>query len=328
MSPIDFWTVVLAGALALCAPIVIAGLGEIFLERTGGFNVGIEGMMLVGAVFGVLGSHLGGVWTGVLAGILSGLLLGALMGVASAIAKADIVIVGIAIGLLGAGLSVFLYQAVNPAGATNQTVQTQPPLHLPLLEAVPVIGPGLAQAGVFFYLSIVLVVLAWLVLDHTRFGLRLRAVGDDEGVARTRGISPVRFRLGAAVIAGGFAGLAGATVPLASIGTFSPGMTGGAGFVALAVVIIGRRTPFGLIAGALLFSFFNSLALLAQTQSLGLPVELFQALPYLATLVVLCVVSRRVWRRSRVVHRDSAPAAPAVPAPPTPETAPEPEGAR
>lgn len=325
MSPIDFWTVVLAGALALCAPIVIAGLGEIFLERTGGFNVGIEGMMLVGAVFGVLGSHLGGVWTGVLAGILSGLLLGALMGVASAIAKADIVIVGIAIGLLGAGLSVFLYQAVNPAGATNQTAQTQPPLHLPLLEAVPVIGPGLAQAGVFFYLSIVLVVLAWLVLDHTRFGLRLRAVGDDEGVARTRGISPVRFRLGAAVIAGGFAGLAGATVPLASIGTFSPGMTGGAGFVALAVVIIGRRTPFGLIAGALLFSFFNSLALLAQTQSLGLPVELFQALPYLATLVVLCVVSRRVWRRSRVVRRDPTPAVPALP---TPETAPEPEGAR
>lgn len=329
MSPVEFWTVVLSGALALCAPIVIAGLGEIFLERTGGFNVGIEGMMLVGAVFGVLGSHLGGVWVGVLAGILSGLVLGLLMGVASAIAKADIVIVGIAIGLLGAGLSVFLYQAVNPAGSTNQTVETQPPLHLPLIEGIPVIGPGLAHAGVFFYLSLVLVVVAWLVLDHTRFGLRLRAVGDDEGVARTRGISPTGFRLGSAVIAGGFAGLAGATVPLASIGTFSPGMTGGAGFVALAVVIIGRRTPFGLIAGALLFSFFNSLALLAQTQSLGLPVELFQALPYLATLVVLCVVSRRVWRRSRAGRRGAAARATTAPTPEaTPEAAPEPEGAR
>jgi simple sugar transport system permease protein len=319
MSPVDFWTVVLAGALALCAPIVIAGLGEIFLERTGGFNVGIEGMMLVGAVFGVLGSHLGGVWVGVLAGILAGLVLGLVVGAASALAKADIIIVGIAVGLLGTGLSVFLYQVLNPAGHTNQTVQTQPPLHLPLVENIPIVGPGLAGAGVFFYLSVLLVVLSWLVLDHTRFGLRLRAVGDDEAVARTRGISPARFRVVAAVIAGGFAGLAGATVPLAEIGTFSPGMTGGTGFIALAVVIIGRRTPIGLIAGALLFSFFNSLALLAQTQSLGLPVELFQALPYLATLFVLCVVSRRVWRRTRAGRSVAEP---------LPSVTPEPEGVR
>ncbi|MCI0159419.1 ABC transporter permease [Leifsonia shinshuensis] len=324
MSPVDFWTVVLAGALALCAPIVIAGLGEIFLERTGGFNVGIEGMMLVGAVFGVLGSHLGGVWVGVLAGIVAGLVLGLLVGAASALAKADIIIVGIAIGLLGSGLSVFLYQVLNPAGHTNQTVQTQPPLHLPLLESIPIVGPGLAGAGVFFYLSVLLVVVSWLVLDHTRFGLRLRAVGDDEGVARTRGISPVAFRIVAAVIAGGFAGLAGATVPLAEIGTFSPGMTGGTGFIALAVVIIGRRTPIGLIAGALLFSFFNSLALLAQTQSLGLPVELFQALPYLATLFVLCVVSRRVYRRTRARRSVARPLRSTSSEP----VSPEPEGVR
>ena len=324
MSPVDFWTVVLAGALALCAPIVIAGLGEIVLERTGGFNVGIEGMMLVGAVFGVLGSHLGGVWVGVLAGIIAGLVLGLLVGAASALAKADIIIVGIAIGLLGSGLSVFLYQVLNPAGHTNQTVQTQPPLHLPLIEAIPIVGPGLAGAGVFFYLSVLLVVVSWLVLDYTRFGLRLRAVGDDEAVARTRGISPVASRIVAAVIAGGFAGLAGATVPLAEIGTFSPGMTGGTGFIALAVVIIGRRTPIGLIAGALLFSFFNSLALLAQTQSLGLPVELFQALPYLATLFVLCVVSRRVYRRTRARRSVGRPARSARSEP----VSPEPEGVR
>ncbi|MBO1739247.1 ABC transporter permease [Leifsonia sp. TF02-11] len=324
MSPVDFWTVVLAGALALCAPIVIAGLGEIFLERTGGFNVGIEGMMLVGAVFGVLGSHLGGVWVGVLAGIIAGLVLGLLVGAASALAKADIIIVGIAIGLLGSGLSVFLYQVLNPAGHTNQTVQTQPPLHLPLIEAIPIVGPGLAGAGVFFYLSVLLVVVSWLVLDHTRFGLRLRAVGDDEAVARTRGISPAAFRIVAAVIAGGFAGLAGATVPLAEIGTFSPGMTGGTGFIALAVVIIGRRTPIGLIAGALLFSFFNSLALLAQTQSLGLPVELFQALPYLATLFVLCVVSRRVYRRTRARRSVGRPVRSAR----SESVSPEPEGVR
>lgn len=309
MNTLDFWTIVIAGALALSSPIILAGIGEIFLERTGGFNVGIEGMMLIGAVFGVLGSSVGGVWFGVLAGIALGALSGLLLGLASSVAGADIIIVGIAIGLIGSGLSIFLYQSINPAGSTNTAADTQPVLNIPLLEKIPLIGTGLAQAGVFFYLTLALVVVSWFVLTRTRFGLRLRSVGDDPVVALTRGIAPARYRLVAAVIAGAFAGLGGAVVSLSSIGIFSPGMTGGAGFIALAVVIIGRRNPFGLVAGALLFSFFNSLALLAQTRNLGLPVELFQSLPYLATFVVLCVVSRRMHLgRGRTPRAATAPA--------------------
>ncbi|MEF2976260.1 ABC transporter permease [Subtercola sp. YIM 133946] len=310
MSTLDFLAVLVAGAIGLCAPIIVAGLGEIFLERTGGFNVGIEGIMLMGAVGGVLGSHVAGVWFGVLLGILIGAVFGLLLGVATAVGHADVIIVGIAIGLIGTGLSIFLYQALNPAGSTNARVETQPALHLPLIDQVPVIGPGLADAGIFFYLSLALVVLSWWVLRGTRFGLRLRVVGDDEQVAMTRGIAVRRYRIVAAVIAGAFAGLGGAFVPLSSIGTFSPGITGGSGFIALAVVIIARRTPFGLLAGAVLFSFFNSLALLGQTQNLGLPVELLQALPYIVTLVVLCVVSRHLWARARRGH--THPRAPAT----------------
>lgn len=303
MTSVAFWAIVFSGALTLCAPIIIAGLGEIFLERTGGFNVGIEGMMLMGAVFGVLGSRTGGVWLGLLAGVLVGAVLGLLLGLATAWGKADIIIVGIAIGLLGTGLSVYIYQALNPAGATNVRAPTQPTMDIPFLDSIPVIGPGLSHAGAFFYLSIVLVVVTWWTLKYTRFGLRLRAVGDDEVVAATRGISSRRFRLVATLIAGALAGLGGAIVPLSSIGTFSPGMTGGAGFIALAVVIIGRRRPFGLLAGALIFAFFNSLALLAQTQSLVLPIELYQALPYIVTLLILCVVSRQLLVRSRRVPK-------------------------
>lgn len=299
MAPIDFWTVVIAGALALCAPVILAGLGEIFLERTGGFNVGIEGMMLVGAAFGVIGSLAGGFWTGLLLGLTAGAALGLLLGLATAWAKADIIIIGISIGLIGAGFSTALYQVIAPSGSINQTAPTQPIVPLPLLAEVPLIGRGLAGAGVLFWLSLVLVAVAWWVLGYTRFGLRLRAIGDDEQVAVTRGISPRRFRTIAAVIAGSLAGLGGAAVPLASIGTFTPGMTGGAGFIALAVVIIARRRPWGLLAGALLFAVFNSLALLSQTQHLGLPVELSQALPYLATLTVLCFASRQRLVRSR-----------------------------
>src|SRR5690606_35427416 len=133
MAPLDFWAVVIAGALTLCAPVVLAGLGEIFLERTGGFNVGIEGMMLVGAVFGVIGSLTGGFWFGLLTGILAGALLGLVLGLATAWGKADIIIVGIAIGLLGAGLSIALYHIRAPAGSTNQSAPTQPVVSLQFL---------------------------------------------------------------------------------------------------------------------------------------------------------------------------------------------------
>lgn len=302
MTPIDFWTVVFAGAIALCAPLLFAGIGEILLERTGGFNVGIEGMMLLGAAGGVVGAGIGGFWTGLAVGLLCGALLGVLLGLATAWGGADIVIVGIAIGLLGTGLSIFVYQGLNPSGSVNTRVETQPAFVLPFVDAIPVIGRGLANAGALFFLAVLVVAATWWFLRYTRLGLRLRAVGDDEQVAATRGIPTRRYRLGAAIAAGALAGLGGAAVPLASIGIFSPGMTGGTGFIALAVVIIARRTPGGLLAGALVFSFFNSLALLAQTQGLGLPIELYQSLPYLVTLAVLVVVSRQLWLRERRVR--------------------------
>lgn len=297
MSPLDFWTVVLAGALALSAPVIIAGLGEVVLERTGGFNVGIEGMMLVGAISGVLIAREYGAWVGLLGGVVAGALAGALFAAATVLGGADIVIVGIAFGLLGTGLSVFLFQWLAPEGAAATTVETLP--RLVLLEGVPILGPVLTGGGVVFLIALVLSVATWAVLRYTRFGLRLRAVGSSEDVAGVRGISPRSYRFVAAVIAGAAAGLAGASIPLGTIGTFTPNMTGGAGFIALAVVIIARQNPLLLIAGALLFAVFNSLALFAQTQSLGLPVEVYQALPYLVTIIVLSVVSRRLLVRSR-----------------------------
>ncbi|MCU1530332.1 MAG: transporter permease, partial [Frondihabitans sp.] len=202
--------------------------------------------------------------------------------------------------------STFLYQALNPAGQTNKSAPTEPSIHLQFLNSIPLVGPGLASAGLFFYLAIVLVVVSWWALKYTRFGLRLRAVGDDRVVATTRGISPARFQLVAAVLAGALAGLGGAAVALSSIGTFTPEMTGGDGFIALAVVIIANKRPFLLLAGSFLFALFNSLALLAQTQNLGLPVELYQSLPYLVTIIVLCVVSRQLFARSRRVRRRGA----------------------
>ncbi|MGX5682398.1 ABC transporter permease [Schumannella luteola] len=306
MSPLEFWTVVLAGALALSAPVIIAGLGEVVLERAGGFNVGIEGMMLVGAITSVLVARESGPWLGLIAGLLAGAAAGALFAGATVLGGADVVIVGIAIGLLGSGLSVFLFQWLAPEGAAATTVETLP--RIVVLEGIPIIGAVLSGGGVVFLIAVVLSVATWAVLRYTRFGLRLRAVGSTVNVAGVRGLSTRRYQAVAAIIAGASAGLAGASIPLGTIGTFTPNMTGGAGFIALAVVIIARQNPLLLIVGALLFAVFNSLALFAQTQSLGLPVEVYQALPYLVTIIVLSVVSRRLLVRSRRWRGEPVPA--------------------
>lgn len=281
----------IASTVVAATPLIYAALGETVVERSGILNLGIEGMMLIGAVSGVIGSAWGGFWVGLLAGIAAGAVFGILLGLATVYGGADIVIVGIAIGLAGTALSTFFYQLLSPGGSTNTTAPVQPPLDASWLEQIPVVGPILDRAGLLFFIAIALVVLAWLVLSQTRFGVRLRAVGDDAGLAATRGVRVDRYRIATSVIAGAFAGLGGAAVPLANIGTFTPGMTGGAGFIALAVVIIGRGNPFGALGGALLFAFFNRLAILAQTQGLGLPLEVYQSLPYVVTLLILCLAA-------------------------------------
>jgi ABC-type uncharacterized transport system permease subunit len=283
----ELWALALVGALGSATPLVLAGLGEVVLERSGaGFNLGIEGMMLAGALAGVLGSAASGPWGGVLAGVLTGLCFGGLYA-AGLLAGVDSVLVGIVLTVLGTGLSTYLSQVLNPPGQATLSVPTLPALSFPVRTGVT------AHVGAGVLLAIALTVTTWWVLHGTRFGLRLRACGDDADIATTRGIPVRRYRIVAALIAGGSAGLAGAVLALASIGTFSPLMTAGRGFVALAVVIVARRTAIGVVAGALLFAVFDELALLAQTYDLGLPVEAYQALPYLVTFVLLCLDGQR-----------------------------------
>lgn len=297
MNAVDLALVVLGAALWTCVPVVLAGLGEIVLQRTGGFNIGVEGTMLVGAVTGVLGSAAGGFWTGLATGALGGLLMGAVLALATVVGRAEIVVVGVALNLVGLGLSTYLFQVRTSRDGSNVVVATQPELRVPLLTDLPLLGPALGAGGTLVLVALGLAALVAVVLTRTRFGLRLRAVGDDEQVAVLRGISPPRHRAAAALVAGAFGGLGGAAIPLASIGSFSPGMTGGAGFVALAVVIIARRRVLGLLLGAFMFAAFHSLALLGQSRALPVPVELLQALPYLGTLAVLCLVSLPRHRR-------------------------------
>ncbi len=294
----DFVVLVLIGAIGSATPLILAGLGEVVLERSGaGIGLGLEGTMVSGALAGVLGAALAGPWAGLGAGVVIGLSFGVLYAAALA-CGGDGVLIGITLTLLGTGLSTYVAQVADPAGTTALSVPTLPTISLPGLEQLPVLGPLFTGTSVSAYLAIAATLAVWWMLRASRLGLRLRAVGDDPASASVLGISVRRHRATAALIAGGFGGLAGAVLSLSSIGSFAPMMSAGRGFIVLAVVILARRHPIGVAATALMIGIFDSLALLAQTRSLGLPVEAYQLLPWIASIVLLIVDGRRRARRA------------------------------
>lgn len=296
----EFVALLLGSAFVSAAPLIMAGLGEMFLERSGaGFNLGIEGILLCGALAGVLGSAAAGPWAGLVAGMLTGLVWGLLYAVCAALGL-DVVLIGITISIAGAGVSTYVFQVIAPTGRTNISAPLLPTLPVPVLSDLPVLGAPFRALGIGLWLAIGLAIVSAWVLRSTRFGLRLRAA-DDAETASLRGIAIGRYRLAAALIAGALAGVAGTVLAVGTIGSFTPLMSGGRGFLVLAVVIIGRRTTGGIVAGALLFAGMDGLALLAQTRDLGLPTEAYHALPYAAALVVLCAHSRWQTHRSTMI---------------------------
>ena len=295
---LELWVSILAGAVALATPLVIAGIGEGFVERAGRINLGIEGMMILGALAGVFAASLAGPVVGLAAGAAVGILLALLMNVVVHRLHANEIVVGVAITMLGLGLSTYLFQLWVPSGRTNVSVETVPPTPLGPLADIPVLGPVLFAQSPLVYAAVLLLVAAWAVMRWTRFGLRVRAVGADPVSAALRGVRTRAVGARALLIGGALAGVAGAAITVGSIGSFTPGVTAGRGYVVLAVVIMGRMSPIGIALGALLFAFLQSFSLLSQSVALPLPSELYQALPYVVTLVVLVLTSRAAMRRA------------------------------
>ncbi len=300
---IELWASILAGALALATPLAIAGIGEGFVERAGRLNLGIEGMMILGAFSGVFAASMLGPYAGLLAAAVTGLLLALLMNVLVYSLRANEVVVGLAITMLGLGLSTYLYQVWIPAGQTNVSVPTIARLDLGPLTDIPLVGPMLFGQSPLVYGTVVLLLAAWAVMRFTRFGLQVRAVGADPSSAALRGVRPRAVGARALLIGGALAGLAGAVISLGAIGSFTPGMTAGRGYIVLAIVIMGRMTPVGIALGAVLFGFLQSFSLLSQSTSIQLPSEIYQTLPYVVTLLVLVLTSRAQLRRRLTLLR-------------------------
>jgi general nucleoside transport system permease protein len=284
----------LAASVRLAIPILFAALGETFNERAGILNLGLEGIMLVGALAGFVGAYTtGSLWVGVLMGMASGIVMGLLMGFMSVTAKVNQVVAGLGITILGTGLSTLLFRLTFGLRSSPPTLDTFPTLPIPLLGKVPVLGEMFFNNNILVYLALILVPVASIVLYRTRFGLALRAVGERPDAVDARGLSVERLRYVSLIIGGALAGLGGAYLPLGSLGLFWTQVTAGRGFIAIAVVVFARWDPVRAFWGSIVFGAFMALAVTLQTAQVKIPSELLLMLPYIATIFVLVSVSRR-----------------------------------
>jgi general nucleoside transport system permease protein len=279
----------LGSAVRVATPLLLAATGETISERAGVINLGLEGMMLAGALAATLGATTtgGGPWAGVALAIMVGMALATVFALLTVGARTDQVIAGTALTLAAVGLTGTVYRRVYGAAGAGLDVPTLGPIGVPGLERIPLIGPSFFDQPVPTYIALVALPIVWWVLFRTRMGLALRATGETAALARSAGVRTRLIRSGATIVGGGFAGLAGATLVLAQVGSFAEKMTAGRGYIAIAIVVLGRWHPVGVGAAALLFGAASALQFVFQTLGLRVPYQLFLMLPYAVALLAL-----------------------------------------
>jgi general nucleoside transport system permease protein len=291
---------ILSSGIRLATPYLYASIGEAFSQRSGVLNLGVEGQMLMGAftAFYVV-VKTGNLWLGVLAALGVGALMGLAMAFVTVHLHAKQGISGIGFYLFGLGMSTLLFQLLV---GTVETVQGFP--DIPLLVEIPFIGPiffspsgidadtikslgEVINQSILVYLAFLLVPIAWFVLNKTTLGLKIRAVGENPQAADSLGVSVNGVRYFTVILGGAFSGLGGASLSIALYNVFQQNMTAGLGFIAVALVYFGGWRPWGVLAGALLFSMVNALQLWIQVLGINIPSELAVMMPYVLTILVL-----------------------------------------
>jgi simple sugar transport system permease protein len=284
----ELFEAIILSVIAASTPLLLAAAGELVVERSGVLNLGVEGMMIMGAACGFAGAYLSGsTFVGALFGIAAGGALSIVFAVLTLGLAVNQVAAGLALTILGVGLS-----GLIGAGFVGLRIEPAPHLSLPILTDLPLVGHILFGQDGFVYVSVALIVgISWF-LYRTRMGLILRATGDNHTSAHALGYPVLKIRWLAVLFGGGCAGLAGAYLPLTYTPFFIPGMTAGRGWIALALVVFSSWQPGRLVSGAYLFGAVTILQLHAQALGLGIPSQLMTALPYLATIIVLVLISR------------------------------------
>ena len=287
----------IAATLRVATPLVYGTVGEVITERAGVLNLGIEGIMFLGAFVGFAAgakaqaAGLGGyLWIGLLAAMVSGVLMALLMGLLAVALGLNQHVSGLGITLLATALSLFGFRLVFGESAVLPSIDPFP--QLSPLGDTPVVGPILTQYLLTYMAFLVVVPLGWWVLYHTNFGLNLRSVGENPEAADAAGVSVYRTRYVALAMGGALMAVGGAFLSLAQLGAFSPGIIAGRGWVCIALVIFAKWDPVRGMLGALLFGGVFALQLRLQTMGFALPYEVLLALPYLVTIAALAIAGR------------------------------------
>ncbi len=283
---------ILTSGIRLATPYLYAGIGETFSQRSGVLNLGVDGQMLMGAFAGFyVVFSTGNLWLGLLAALAVGALMGLAMAFISVTLRAEQGISGIGVFLFGLGLSELLFQKTI---GTVETVSGFRPLQIPVLSSIPVLGEILFSHNILVYGAFLLVPIAWFVLNKTTIGLNIRAVGENPEAADSLGVSVARVRYFTVTLGGALSGVAGASLSIALVNVFQQNLTNSLGFIAVALVYFGGWRPFGLLAGALIFSMLNALQVWVQTLGIPVPAEIALMMPYVLTIVVLALSVQRV----------------------------------
>jgi general nucleoside transport system permease protein len=292
LESVVVWSALLAATLRFATPLAFAALGGMFSERSGVVNIGLEGMMLMGAFFGIMAADkLDSWWLGLLVGIASGGVAALVHAVFSIHFRADQIVGGTAINLLAVGVTGYLFIDIYGTEGTPTDIPSIPNVHLGFLGD-GFVGDVFGRLNLMIWIAIILVPLTWAIMFKTPIGLRIRACGEHPRAADTVGINVYAVRYGAVIVSGMLAAAGGAYLSIGFVNSFNEEMTAGRGFIALAALIFGNWRPFGAAAACLLFGFSSALAQRLPEYS-GSAAVLFQALPYVLTLIAVAGVIGR-----------------------------------
>ncbi|MCL4560896.1 MAG: ABC transporter permease [Chloroflexi bacterium] len=282
---------IIVSGIRLATPYLFAAIGETFAQTSGVLNLGVEGIMLMGAFSGFyIASTTGSLWLGLLTAAVVGILMGLLMALVSVTLQAEQGISGIGLSLFGLGLSSLLFEKTIVSVVAISGFQ---PIRIPILGNIPYIGDALFDHSILVYAAFLLVPLSIYVLNHTPIGLKIRAVGQNPQAADSLGISVAKIRYLTVSFGGMMAGIAGASLSLALIDLFQENMTNGMGYIAVALVYFGGWNPLGVLGGSLLFSFVNAFQLWLQVKGVQIPSNIALMMPYVLTIVALAFAANR-----------------------------------
>lgn len=292
---IDFVISLLCGTLRTSIPIILAALGQVYTQKSGIMDLSVEGTMVIGCLVGFIAAFfteslvLGLAFAG-----LAGLGMGLIMAFLSVTIKANQVIAGTALTMFGTGFASYLYRVVFGVRKLPPVIQNFKAIDFGPLSDIPVIGPIFFNHNITFYGTIFLVLVTWFVMDKTVFGLQVKAVGEDPSAADAKGIKVPLIRYSSIMLGGIYSAMAGATMSLGYMNTYTDHMIAGRGFIAIAVVVFARWLPIRVLLAALLFGLANTLQMRLQSIGVEVPSQLLQALPYILTVIVLLGVSKHV----------------------------------